>query len=137
MTGNECICRMEYTNVSTDPDSGNHDWIMLYDPQNEYNDPQIDCITYCPRECTRLLGRLRDPGNMQETFIARKDLFGAAGYIMRDCPVSTVNVTWYNQYSSSVHTTNTCPYGTQNSVTIPTAPTRTGYRFNGWNIISN
>lgn len=117
-----------------------NDWVFAF--FNDQSDPET-CDLICPHDCTLKCADMAAGWyNLDQSvsnFEIKHTLYGEAGYVMNDCdtPPSTVAVTWYNQYSSSVYTTNTCPYGTQNSVTIPTAPTRTGYKFNGWNIISN
>ena len=45
-------------------------------------------------------------------------------------PTATIDITWYDQ-NTVIHT-NTCYYG--DTFTVPAAPSRPGYTFNGWQI---
>ena len=48
-----------------------------------------------------------------------------------DLPTPTVNITWDDGIGNT--TTNTCVY--EESVTLPSVPTRPGYTFGGWAVV--
>lgn len=47
---------------------------------------------------------------------------------------NNISITWINHTGDTI-TTNSCTYGT--SITMPDAPTRTGYTFKGWKVVND
>jgi len=124
-SGNSCFCKLTgYALNGGAMQSTEGFWVMYADE----SDPDHMCASNCAFDCLYFVSGVDDTWDPQNREM-RKTLFGDAGYVSDTCE-STINVTWYDR--SSEYASDMCEYGS--TISMPSAPTRTGYTFNGWNI---
>ncbi len=88
-----------------------------------------DCANYCAHNCAN---DVRYAFSSYRVF--RAALFGPVGASSpAACVANEITVTW-DRANGQGSVTNTCTY--DGDITLPTAPTKTGYTFSGWKLVT-
>ena len=119
-TGQYCWCKMNGYSLlgGATQTVSNSSWVFI-----DTHETSGDCASNCTYLCVNAVIN-------QANF--RNAIFGSLGANM-ECTPNTISLDWDPDNGSS-HTNNTCTY--DGAITLPTEPTKPGYQFAGWAVVT-